>query len=262
MAQSLPSPDTVTVRSGKLALKALLWRPTGEGPFPAVIFCHGTYETNDTRYDAVQQTTVLGELFAKKGYIFFGLFRRGTGLSLGEGENSADMMASAFKEKGQEERNKVQMQQLETSDFQDMLSGLIFLRQRKDVDMNRVAVAGHSFGGSLALLLSEHDKDLKAVVIFGTAGYSWEHNLQLRKRLSDAVKNTRVPVMIVHAMNDYSVKPGYALDSLMTQFNKPHALKIYPAFGSSQSEGHNLLFLDTGVWDEDVFKFLRKNLYP
>jgi len=35
-------PETVVVPSGKLSLKAFLWKPAGPGPFPAVLFCHGS----------------------------------------------------------------------------------------------------------------------------------------------------------------------------------------------------------------------------
>ena len=259
-AQPLWQPDTVTVESDHLQLKGLLWRPAGKGAFPAVIFCHGSYETDDTRYDAVQQTSVLGPIFAKNGYVFFGLFRRGVGLSLDQGVNSADRMTKANKEKGQEERNKVQIQQLQNDDLEDMISGLAFLRQRKDVDTSRLSVMGHSFGGSLALLTAEHVPGLKAIVVFGTAGYSWNLSPQLRQTLINAVQNINAPVLMVHAQNDYSVNPGHALDSVMTQAGKPHVLKIYPPFGSSSSEGHNFLFLSTKTWEADIFKFLRKNL--
>ena len=258
-AQDLTLPDTVSVISGNLSLKGLLWRPKDGGPFPALIFCHGSYETN-TQYDAVKQTSLLGPLFAKNGYIFLGLFRRGTGLSKDQGENCADLMADALEEKGQEERNKVQIQQLQTDQLRDMVSGLAFLRRRKDVDINRIAVVGHSFGGSLAMLVAEHDRNLKAVTIFGAAGYSWNLSSQLRTRLLHTVKKITAPVMIVHAQNDYSVNPGYALDSMMNLLNKPHLLKIYPTFGNSQTEGHNIIFLGTNIWEADALKFLRKNL--
>jgi pimeloyl-ACP methyl ester carboxylesterase len=256
VAQDFNSPDTVSVKSGELTLKGLIWRPSGTSPFPAVIFFHGTYETTDTRYDAVQQVSSLGPLFAKHGYVFLGLFQRGVGLSKTQGKNSADLMADALKGKGQEERNKVQLQQLETDELRDMTAGLIFLRKRKDVDANRIAVAGHSFGGSLALLFAEHNPGLKAVAVFGAGGFSWDRSPPLRNRLFDAVKNINVPIMIVHAQNDYSVNPGYALDSIMNQRNQTHLLKIYPAFGNSQTEGHNLVFLNTRIWEADVFKFL------
>src|SRR5205814_7457754 len=34
--------QTVVVPSGNLRLKAFLWKPNGPGPFPAVLFCHGS----------------------------------------------------------------------------------------------------------------------------------------------------------------------------------------------------------------------------
>ena len=259
-AQLPEQPDTVTILSGRLPLKGLLWHPVGSVVFPAVIFCHGSYETNDLRYDAVQQTSALGPLFAKNGYVFLGLFRQGTGLSKNQGKNSADVMSKALKEKDQQERNRVQIEQLQTSDLQDISSGLALLRQRKDVDTNRIAVVGHSFGGSLALLVAEHDPSVKAVVTFAAAGYSWNVSPQLRTRLSDAVKKINAPVMLVYAQNDYSLKPAYDLDSVMSMAGKQHVLKIYPQFGNSPTEGHNIIFLKADLWEEDVFKFLRQYL--
>jgi dienelactone hydrolase len=203
---------------------------------------------------------VLGPLFAKNGYVFLGLFRQGTGLSKDQGESTADLMTKALREKGQQERNKVQMQQLQTSDLQDMSSGLALLRRRTDVDTNRIAVLGHSFGGSLALLVAEYDPEIKAVVVFGAAGYSWNVSQQLRTRLSDAVKKINVPVMLVYAQNDYSLNPAYGLDSVMNLIGKQHVLKIYPQFGNSPAEGHNIIFLKADLWKGEVFKFLRQHL--
>jgi len=259
-AQDLKKPDTVSIQSGDLTLKGLLWRPAGHGTFPTVIFCHGSYGGDDTIHDPVHDASLLGAMFARKGYIFLSLFRRGIGLSQGQGTAIGETMYNAFKQKGQEERNKVQLQQLETDQLQDMISGLVFLKKRQDVDTSRMAVAGHSFGGSLALLLAEHEPGLKAVVVFAAAGYSWDRSPRLRERLISAIKNITAPVMMIHAQNDYSTNPGYSLGSVLNGLNKPHLLKIYPKFGNSVNEGHGLVFLSTETWEEDVFKFLDKYL--
>jgi len=260
-AQVLEPPDTVTVSSGSLLLKGLLWRPSGEGIFPSVVFCHGSYETSDSKYDPVQQTSVLGPLFAKNGYIFLGLFRQGTGLSKGQGKNSADLMSKALKENGQQARNEVQMRQLRSNDLQDISSGIEFLKHRKEVDANRIALIGHSFGGSLALLVAENDPTLRAVIVFGAGGYSWNMSPLLRTGLIEAVKRINVPVMLAYAQNDYSLTPAYALDSLMTLSGKQHLLRVYPQYGKSLTEGHNIIFLKTDLWKEDVFDFLRRSLH-
>ncbi len=36
------APRTVEFSSGEVRLKAFLWKPTGPGPFPAVLFNHGS----------------------------------------------------------------------------------------------------------------------------------------------------------------------------------------------------------------------------
>ncbi len=259
-AQDFNGPDTVSVQSGKLTLKGLLWRPVGHGPFPTIIFCHGSYRDTDKIYSPVPQISSLGPVFARHGFIYFGLFRRGVGLSSGQGVNSADLMDNAFKERGQEGRNEVQIQQMLTDQLQDMVSGLNYLRGRKDVDMNQISIVGHSFGGSLTLLVAEHDPRLKAVIVFSGGGYSWNLSSALRARLIMAVKNISAPIMIIYDQNDYSITPGYALDSVLNKLNKPHILKIYPKFGETPQEGHNLIFNSIATWESDVFKFLNESL--
>ncbi len=259
-AQNFSGPDTVTIQSGALTLKGLFWRPSGNGQFPTVIFSHGNYGPADTLYNPLLQISLLGPVFAAKGYNYLGIFRRGVGLSRGQGQNSDDLMNHAFKEKGQEARNQIQLQQLETDQLQDMISGLRYLRKRKEVDTSRMAIVGHSFGGSLALIVAEQDPGIKAVVLFGAAGYSWDRSPQLRNRLIRAAENITVPIMIIHAENDYSTNPGYALDSMLTKDKKPHLLIIYPKFGRSSSEGHNLIFLSFATWEADVFRFLDQSL--
>jgi len=259
-SQNLINPDTVAVQSGGLILKGLLWRPSGSGPFPTLIFSHGSYGGLDTVHNPIQQTSLLGPLFAQHGYIFLVLFRRGVGLSYGQGENSTLLMEKAFRERGQGGRNDVQLQQMETTQLQDMVSGLGFLRKRNDVDTNHIGIIGHSFGGSLALLLAEFDSNLKAVVIFSGGGYSWDLSPQLRERLFTAAKNINLPVMLIHAQNDYSINPGYAIDSVRRQLYKPDLLKIYPKFGNTQNDGHNLIFQGIETWKDDVLEFLDENL--
>src|SRR6185503_20943883 len=99
-AQDLIRPDTVLISSDTLQLKGLLWRPSAERPLPAIIYCHGSYETAEMKYNIIEQVSMLGSLYAKNGYIFLGLFRRGNGFSKDQGVNTGDLMAIALKEKG------------------------------------------------------------------------------------------------------------------------------------------------------------------
>jgi len=44
-AQSSDGPEDVLIHSGRITLHALLWRPQGRGPFPAILFNHGSGRT-------------------------------------------------------------------------------------------------------------------------------------------------------------------------------------------------------------------------
>ena len=193
--QGYGGPDTVMVPSGVLTLRALVWRPRGSGPFPAVIFNHGSY---------------------------------GSGDSL-----EPDQPATA---------------------------ALAFLRALPEVDASRIAVAGHSFGGSLTLFLAAHDTTLRAVVVFSGSAHSWGLSSELRARLLAAVAGTTAPVFFIHAANDYSIAPGEALAAEMQRLGRPHHLKIYAAVGRTAKEGHGFVFRSVATWEPDVFAFLDERL--
>jgi dienelactone hydrolase len=253
-------PETITVTSGALTLRALVWRPRGVGPFPAVIFNHGSYSAGDPL--GADDAAALGRVFARHGYVFFFLCRQGVGLSTDQGTAGGDIMARAFAAKGQAGRNRVQLQLLETEELNEAFAALSSLRARPEVNTRRIAVAGHSFGGSLSLLMAERDPTLRAVVTFGGAAASWEESPELRARLLAAVSKTPAPVLVMHAANDYSLAPGKALAAEMQRLGKPHALKIYSAFGGNARDGHNFLFRSAGTWESDVFAFLEQHLRP
>ena len=234
-------PDTVVVHDGPVTLQALLWHPKGHGPFPAILVNHGSGRTPEElkrlgRYE--QQADTLGPVFARHGYVFLFLFRRGVGLSAGQGENAIDLMNKEQTARGVEARNTLQLQLLEGREMNDALAGLAFLRALPDVDPHDVGLVGHSFGGSLTFLMAAREPDLRAVVIFSCAGYSWDRSAELRERLLAAAARVQTPVFLIHAANDYSLAPGTALDARLEQLGKRHRLKIYPPIGRTAEDGH------------------------
>jgi dienelactone hydrolase len=248
------APDTVTVRSGRFALRGLLWRPSGAGRHPAVMFSHGSYSTSSPM--PRDEPAVLGPVFAQHGYVFLFLFRQGIGLSIGQGTADGDLMARALAADGVRGRNNVQLALLEGEELQEALLGLEFLRALPEVDERRVALAGHSFGGALTLLLASRDTTVRAVVVFGAAAASWNQSPKLRARLLSAVDRSAAPVLFIHAANDYSIAPGEALVSEMRRLGKPSRLIVYPVVGRDARDGHNLVYRSVPTWELDVFAFL------
>ena len=78
------APQIVDIPSGNLHLKGYLWEPTGSGPFPVVLFHHGSGAA-DAQHTAGQTmagaAATLASVFLKHGYAFLYLCRRGQGLS-------------------------------------------------------------------------------------------------------------------------------------------------------------------------------------
>jgi len=257
--QSIVGPETVVVHNGSITLHALLWRPQGRGPFPAILLNHGSGRTREELerlgpYEG--QAEILGPVFARHGYVFLFPFRQGVGLSADQGRSAIDLMNSEFAAHGQDARNALQLRLLENRELSDAAAGLAFLRGLREVDARKVAIVAHSFGGSLTILQAEREPDLRAVIIFSGAGYSWDRSPELRARLLTAAAHIRAPVFFIHAANDYSVTPGKALDSRLEQLGKPHRLKIYPPIGRTPDDGHAFPLLGVSIWEPDVFAFL------
>lgn len=253
------APQTVEVPSGTLHLKAFLWKPAGPGPFPAVLFNHGSGGA-DAAHTAGMQITEAAEklapLFLKHGYAFLYLFRRGQGLSANQAPFMQDLLQREEVAHGKEARQHLQFILVTTDQLDDVTAALSFLKTAPGIDARHIALAGHSFGGQLTLLAAERDSTVRAAVTFGAAANSWERSLELRERLLTAARNTSVPIMLIHAANDYSTTAGTVLAAELDRLHKPHVLKIYPPVGQSTDEGHNFLYLAIPQWEPDVFKFL------
>ncbi len=253
------APETVVVQSGNLRLKGFLWKPAGAAPAPAVLFVHGSGGSDGAHtggFAITEAAEKIAPVFVRHGYALLYLFRRGQGLSADQGPFMQDLLQREKAARGEEARKRLQFVLMTTDHLDDVMAGLSFLETLPGIDSHRLAVVGHSFGGQLTLLAAERDPTLRAAVTFGAAAASWEGSSEVRERLLTSVRKTAVPIMLVHAANDYSTEPGKALDSELTKLRKPHVLKIYPPFGKTPDDGHNFVYTDAADWEADVFRFL------
>jgi dienelactone hydrolase len=257
------APQIVEIPSDTLCLKAFLWKPAGPGPFPAVVFNHGrSYgpQQHTHKLTITEAAEILGPVFVKHGYVFLYLFRRGEGLSADQGMFIGDILQREEAANGEEARKHLQFTLMTTDHLDDALAGLSFLKNLPEVDVHRVTVAGHSFGGQLTLLEAERDPAIRAAVTFGAAAGSWDGSPELRARLLAAVGKISVPVLLIHTANDYSVTPGKSLADEFARLSKPYELKMYPPVGQAAGDGHNFLYTDVALWEDDVFGFLDQNV--
>jgi carboxymethylenebutenolidase len=178
--------ETVVVPSGALQLKAFLWRPKGTGPFPVVLFNHGSGSVDSAHTGPVAMTEAaekLGPIFVRHGYAFLYLFRRGQGLSADQGPFMQDVLQSEETARGKEARQHLQFVLMTTDHLDDVLAGLTFLKSLPSIDSHRMAMVGHSFGGQLTLLAAERDSSVRAAITFGAAAASWKNSSEVRESL-------------------------------------------------------------------------------
>ena len=257
------APRIVEFQSGTLHLKGYFWKPNGPGPFPAVLFNHGSGAA-DAQHTAGQTMAEaaanLAPVFLKHGYAFFYPCRRGQGLSADQAPFLQDILQHEESAKGKDARQHLHYVLVTTEQLDDALAGLLFLKTAPGIDAKRIAIVGHSFGGVVTLLSGERDVDIRAEVTFGAGANSWRLSDELPQRLLTAVGKTSAPVLLIHAANDYDTTPGTAIAAELGRLHKPHVLKIYPPLGKSSDDGHNLLYLAVPEWEPDVFQFLDANV--
>lgn len=252
-----PAAGVVTFPSGNLTLHGVLYKPEGKGPFPAVLYNHGSAPgmLSQEAFDR------LGPLFVERGWVFFAPWRRGQGLSGDAGPYIEDEIRATWKKQGVNAAAAVMVRLLETDHFNDQLAGLEWLRKQGFVDRNRVAVMGNSFGGIETVLGAEKEPYCAAVDAAGGAE-SWALAPQLQSLMIRAVTNSKAPIFFFQAANDYDTAPSTVLAEAMTKKGKAAEMKIYPAFGKGSQEGHSFTYTGSSVWADDVFAFLNRNCKP
>jgi len=243
--------DNVTFRSGDITLHGVVYRPEGAGPFPAVVYNHGSAGgmLSKLAFDA------LGPVFASHGWVFFGPYRRGQGLSASAGPYIGDQISEAVKKGGTSAGATTMVRLLETDHLNDQLSALAWLRKQPFVQADHVAVAGNSFGGIESVLGAERG-NYCAAVASAAGAQSWANAPELQSLMTRAVRNAKVPVFFFQAANDYDLSPSKTLSAAMKAANKAYELKIYPSYGDSPGDGHNFGYFGAAVWAEGVFRFL------
>ena len=239
-------PELIGFKSSDLELKGFVWKPSGEGPFPALLWNHGS-EKSPGSIDHV------APYFVNKGYVFFVPHRRGQGRSPGP-YIMDELNALSSDNRG---RMLVELHEIH---LEDQLAGLEYLKSLTFVDRNRIAVMGFSFGGIQTMLAVERGPGYRVAVNCSGAAESWKGSSSLRSRLITAASNAKMPVIFLQAENDHDLTPNRVLSEEVRKAGKPVEAKIYPAFGSGPREGHSFCVRGAETWFPDVLRFIETYL--
>jgi carboxymethylenebutenolidase len=246
--------EIVSFPSGQVTLKGAQYKPEGTGPFPAVVYNHGSAPGMLSK----QAFEALGPEFTAHGWVFLGPYRRGQGLSASAGPYIGDQIAAAVKKGGAAAGAEAMVHLLQTDHLDDQLAGLAWLRAQSFVKPDQIAVAGNSFGGIEAVLGAERGPYCAAVDSAGAA-QSWADAPEVQVLMTRAVRNARAPIFFFQAENDYDLSPSRVLSTAMKDAGKEFEVKIYPPFGNSSQDGHTFGYFGGSVWAGDVFRFLNQH---
>src|SRR6266550_2925136 len=245
--------ETVTFPSGEITLHGVLYKPEGTGPFPAVIYNHGSAPGMMSK----EAFAALGPVFASHGWVFFGPYRRGQGLSASAAPYIGDQIAAAEKAGGVSAAAATMVRLLEDH-LNDQFAALVWLRKQSFVQSSRIAVAGNSFGGIETVLGVERGGYCAGIDSAGGA-QSWAQAPGLQSLMTRAVRNAKAPIFFFQAANDFDLSPSKTLSAEMNEASKAYKLKIYPPYGDSPRDGHSFGYFGSDVWAEDVFGFLNQH---
>src|SRR6266850_1715742 len=120
--QSAHNKQPVTFKSGQLTLAGVVYKPDGPGPFPTVIWNHGSEKTpgSSRQFDAV------ADIFVPAGYAVVAPSRRGHDSS--EGAYISDLMDAEEKKVGPDGAGRLVVRLLETEQLDDQFAGIAYAK--------------------------------------------------------------------------------------------------------------------------------------
>jgi carboxymethylenebutenolidase len=246
--------QTVSFDSGTVHLHGRIYKPAGSGPFPAVLYNHGSAPglTNDAAFEAIAPA------FLAHGWVFFAPYRRGQGLSQDAGTYVMDESNAARARGGIGAAAQTLVRLLRTEQLDDQMAALSWLRHQPFVRPTRIAVMGNSFGG-IETVLGAARADYCAAVDASGGAESWTVAPELRALMTHAVQSSKAPLFFFQPQNDYDLSPSRVLYAAARAAGKAAEIHLYPRFGDTAAAGHSFAWRGVPIWKDDVLRFLERN---
>jgi dienelactone hydrolase len=243
--------ETVFYPSGQLKIEAYVFKPAGEGPFPVVIYNHGSRAGHEREE---RPFAYVGEFLAGSGYVGVVPERRGYGKSDGVtfSETVGEDRGPRFVSRVQEETD-------------DVLAAVEFVRTLSYADTKRLGVMGWSFGGIVSVFGAGRSTAFRAVVDQAGAALTWDHSPAMQAALKEAAGKIRIPLLGMVAKNDRTTESVKAVVHEAEAHGATTKLIVYPAFTPQDAGGvapGHMIFGREGwrIWETDVKEFLGKYL--
>lgn len=248
--------ERVWFKNGPLVLEGFLFKPAGKGPFPVVVWNHGSEQNPGagTEFEGI------ANIFVPHGYAVFAPERRGHDES--EGEHIAAVRGREAGPHGHEAGDALVARLLATEQLSDQMAGVSYMKALPFVDTTRMVVAGCSFGGIMSFMAAEGDRGFKASLTMSPAAQNWGHNAPLRAEMIAGVAKIHIPVLLIQPPRDASLGPARDLGAEFTRLKKSYRGIIWPDTLNAREAGH--CFGGSGgdhVWASEAVAFFDSVLH-
>ncbi|MFI5179061.1 MAG: alpha/beta hydrolase family protein [Vicinamibacterales bacterium] len=244
-----PAYTTAYYQSGALRIEAYVYRPADPGPFPVVIYSHGSRKGHEREE---RPMPFVGSMLASQGYLVVVPERRGYGKSDGRtfdeevGGDLGGRMIARFE-----------------AEADDVQAAATYAATLDGADVTRLALMGFSQGGIVSIRAASAKSDVRALVDQAGGSLTWPRSPELRRRLTEWAKALKMPVLCMDAANDATTDAVKTVCETARAAGAGTELKIYPAFTPAANPdniapGHLIFAPGAGVaiWRQDLLAFL------
>jgi dienelactone hydrolase len=236
---------SASYRSGALTLPAFFVTPAGDGPFPAVVFHHGSS-------GLLGAARTGAEALVDMGYAVMLAVRRGHNEAPGVFWETRVTAPWGSPEMGPQLVDALE------DECDDALAALAWVKEQPLVDPARVAMIGSSYGGVMVMLAARRRAAFRAGISCAGPSITWPDAPALQDVLLDAMRTTEAPLFLIQAADDVHLTPTYVLGSELARCGKVHEVRIYGAIGENPGDGHGVFNKAVDLWRPDVERFLAR----
>ena len=247
------APRPIEFESNGQRLTGYLYLPPGDGPFPCVITNHGSLITQGTT-DLCRPGTA--SVLMSWGLASFLPHRHGYGES--PGMPWSKEVDAKF---GSEEYDRKIVSRLDR-ESDDVIAAAEMVSGLAEIDAERIAVMGSSFGGTVTLFAASKWDRFRCAVEFAGAAINWQHTPALRQAMITAAQHAQCPIYFIQAANDYCVEPTRVLGETPNYAGHHVQSRVFPQHGLTADEGHFFERSGALIWGPSVRQFFERWLMP
>jgi dienelactone hydrolase len=231
---------------------ARIIKPEGDGPFPLIVFTHGTPRNAEERAKTNVATyyKTQGEYFADKGYAVIFVVRRGFGAS------KASYEENPIFGNGTKNYTKAGLEAAK-----DIKAAIDYMKNKSYVDATRIILLGQSTGGHSVTATGSLGIDgVVGVINFAGGRGSYAPDLvrdekNLIASMAQYGKTSRIPTLWLYSTNDHYFRPELA-QAMYKAYTDNGGQAKFVTLPPYKDDGHRSFSGNRSVWAPYVDEFL------